>query len=71
MAMRDIKMTSPPPAPKAKGKETDENEQESKFLTDVLRDYGYWNKQEGPLAKAYAAAYRTLLNEFTAEENKE
>lgn len=56
---------------KATGKEALSNdqrpEQESKFLTDVLRDYSYWNKQDGPLAKAYASAYRTLLNEFTAE----
>lgn len=48
-----------------------EPDQEEKFLSDVLRDYNYWNKQEGKTAKAYAAAYRTLLNEFTAEENKE
>lgn len=46
-------------------------EQECKFLSDVLRDYNYWNKIDNKAAKAYASAYRTLLNEFTAEEIKE
>jgi hypothetical protein len=49
----------------------DDQEQEEKFLTDMLAGYSYWNKQPGNQARAYAAAYRTLLNEFTAEETKE
>jgi hypothetical protein len=47
-----------------------EPEQEEKFLADMLAGYSYWNKQPGNLAKSYAAAYRTLLNEFTAEETE-
>jgi hypothetical protein len=49
----------------------DDQEQEEKFLTDMLAGYSYWNKQPGNQARAYAAAYRTLLNEFTAEETKD
>lgn len=49
---------------------TDESGHEEKFLSEVLAGYSYWNKQPGNLAKAYAAAYKTLLNEFTAEETE-
>ena len=44
--------------------------QEEKFLSEVLAGYSFWNKQQGDRAKAYAAAYKTLLNEFTAEESE-
>lgn len=47
-----------------------EQAQEEKFLSEVLAGYSFWNKQQGDRAKAYAAAYRTLLNEFTAEETE-
>lgn len=46
-------------------------EQEEKLLKDLMEDYSYWRKQPGEFAKTCAAAYRTLLNEFTAEETKE
>lgn len=48
-----------------------ESEQEEKLLKDLMEDYSYWRKQSGEFAKTCAAAYRTLLNEFTAEETKE
>ena len=48
----------------------DQAEQEEKFLSDMLIGYNYWRKQPGDQAKAYAAAYRTLINEFTAEETE-
>lgn len=48
-----------------------EAEQEEKFLKETMERYSYWRKQPGDRAKAYAAAYKTLLNEFTAEETKE
>ena len=47
-----------------------ESVQEEKFLSEVLAGYSFWNKQQGDRAKAYAAAYKTLLNEFTAEESE-
>lgn len=46
-------------------------DQEEKFIKELTELYTYWRRQPGDQAKAYAAAYRTLLNEFTAEENKE
>lgn len=50
--------------------ESDQAKQEEVFLSAVLSGYTYWLKQPGDLAKSYAAAYRTLLNEFTAEETE-
>lgn len=47
-----------------------EADQEEKFLKDTMESYSYWRKQPGDLAKAYAAAYKTLINEFTAEETE-
>lgn len=51
--------------------EVDQAEQEEKLLKDLMEDYSYWRKQPGEFAKTCAAAYRTLLNEFTSEETKE
>jgi len=48
-----------------------EPDQEEKLLKDLMEDYSYWRKQPGDFARTCAAAYRTLLNEFTAEETKE
>jgi hypothetical protein len=45
--------------------------QEEKLLKDLMEDYSYWRKQPGDFAKSCAAAYKTLINEFTAEETKE
>lgn len=51
--------------------EATQAEQEEKLLKDLMEQYSYWRKQPGEFAKTCAAAYRTLLNEFTAEETKE